>query len=170
MSKDQTGANLGNIEKHQKKRELRQRLAGVIRTLATLHRGKMQQMFIDLSCKLDLSGPIDEGNLPVRPDGFTVKQVTLQKYPGVPLETICRAQVVSMAVLYYWLYSVMGDVQDARSCERYCGWLEEYVKNPGVYDVIQGEHMELFLYPLEGTPGDRPHLPEWLDANEGETV
>ena len=160
--------SLRNVEQHQRKRELRQRLIGVIRKLAPRHRGKLQQILIDLSCKLDLSGPIDQTNLPVKPDGFTVKQTTLAKYPGVALSVICEFQVISMAVLYYWLYSGTGDPQDEWSCGHYCEWLEAYADSPIDYAVIQGEHMELYLYPLLGKPEDAPHLPEWLD--DGETV
>jgi hypothetical protein len=75
-----------------------------------------------------------------------------------------------MTVLYYWLYSNLHDPQDARSCEHYLDWLEAYLQVPSAYAVVQGPNLEWYLYPLRGVPGEKPHPPEWLQENDGETV
>lgn len=150
--------------------ERKQRLQKIIRKLANMHTGRQFCMLIDLSCSLDLSGPIDEARLPVKPDGFMLKQATIRKYTGLSLVTLCQLQIVSMAVLYHWLHISTGDPQDARSCERYCAWLEDYVEASQKYGLVNGEHMQVYLYRRKGTDDEVPQPPEWLHENEGETV
>jgi hypothetical protein len=127
-------------------------------------------MLLDLACNPDLSGPIDQSKLPVTPDGFVVRAGTQARYCGVAVVTVCELQVVSMTVLYYWLYASLNDPQDARSCEHYLDWLDTYLEKPESFGVIQGTRLELYLYPLQGVPGEKPHPPEWLQENDGETV
>ena len=159
-------------EVHQKKRDLRQRLMNVLRVLAEKQRHpKHGQILMDLACKLmDTSSPIDPTRLPMTPDGFVVRCTTWEKLRGISTRTICELQVVSMTVLYYWLYAATHDAQDLRSCEHYMGWLDEYVSKSSDYTPILSFNRELYLYPLKGIPGEKPHTPYWLKENNGETV
>lgn len=154
--------NGNDMAVHRKKRGMRQRLTEVLRTLAKQqHRSSIAQVFYDLACGIDLTGPIDQSRLPATPDGFVVKNTTALKSRNMSNTIMCLYQIVSMMVLYYWLYAATADAQDARSCERYLSWLEEYTKAPEAYDVIQDKNLVMYLYPLKGIE-DKPHVPEWL--------
>lgn len=167
----QTGVNLVGAATHQKKREIRQRLFLILRALdGRMRHPKHQQLLRDLACNLDLTGPIDQTKLPMTPTGFTVRHDIADRYREVSFVALCELQVVSMTVLYYWLYAAIRDPQDLRSCERYLNWLEEYTKEPDRYVVMRDRHLALYLYPLKGVPDEKPHLPEFLEEDDGETV
>jgi hypothetical protein len=152
---------------HQKKRGLRVRLNKALRSLAGLQRqNKVAQVFLDLACRIETSQGIDTSRLPTNPDGFIVKQTAILRHRGMDLETLCLYQIVSMTMLYYWLYSEIGDVQDARSCDRYLEWLEAYNKTPVTFSVVGSVRDGYYLWTGEGDP----HPPEWLTEDEGETV
>jgi len=155
--------NANEVVSHRKKQALRVRLNGALRSLARLqHVARIAQVYYDLACKVDLTGPIDQSKLPATPDGFVVKQSAILKCGNLATETLCLYQVVSMMVLYYWLYAAMNDAQDARSCERYLEWVEAYANAPKAYKVVGNVRYGYYLYPLKGTPENKPHLPEWL--------
>ena len=155
--------NANEVTAHRKKSALRVRLAAALRSLAALQkRSSVAQVFYDLACRTDLTGPIDQDKLPTTPDGFAVRNTTVLKRPGMSITTLCLYQVASMMVLYYWLYAAMNDAQDSRSCERYLEWVEAYVKAPGMYDAVGNVRNGWYLYPFKGTPEDKPHLPEWV--------
>ncbi len=154
---------MASPEVHQKKRELRVRLNSTLRAVAALTRHpKNRQVLEDLANKVD-GGTWDD--LPVTPDGFTVKNTTVLRQK-LGAGTLCHFQIVSMAVMYYRLYAATEDPQDARSCERYLDWISEYLKSPHEYRVVQTKHLELYLFKGK----DEPHTPDWLKANGGETV
>ena len=143
---------------HQRKRDLRIRLTGALRSLAGLQKnGKIAQVFLDLSCRVASAGDIDQSKLPATPDGFVLRQSRINS--RVPVETLCLYQVVSMMVLYYWLFARMHDPQDRQSCEYYLKWLETYNKAPETYNVAGDVRNGYFLHPAAD---GLPHLPEWL--------
>jgi hypothetical protein len=107
------------------RRKLAQRLSAVLRKLAEGKRSKHETILLDLACNLDTTGVVTD-LLPMEPTGFTVKHATALKHKNVSAKILCEMQVVTMAVMYYRLYRMTGDTQDARSCSRYCGWLEDY--------------------------------------------
>lgn len=155
-------------EKRERK-NLANRLSELLRSLAKL-RPKQETVLLDLSCGLDISGPLNSSKLPMEPTGFVVLHTSELQHKGVSSRTLCELQVVSMAVTYYRLYRLSGDAQDARSCARYCDWLEKYISCPDDYCVIVQKDLSLYLYPMKQSKDGIPRLPDWLCDGEGETV
>lgn len=157
--------SLEDIEVHQSKRKLRELLTEAIRGLAKHHRGRDQQTLMDASCNME-PGPIDESRLPIRPDGFFLKQHTVLQHKGIRKRTLIEFQLVSMAVMYYWLYCHLRDRQDLRSCMRYCGFITGIVEDYKSYYVAGDVRHGWYLSNAKKDP--KP--PGWLEAEEGETV
>src|SRR5574343_1974676 len=134
-------------EKRERK-NLASRLSELLGALAKL-RPKQETILFDLSCNLGVSGPLNSSKLPMEPTGFVVLHASELLHKNAASRTLCELQVVSMAVTYYRLYRLSGDAQDARSCARYCDWLEEYISCPDDYCVIVQKDLSLYLYPMK---------------------
>jgi hypothetical protein len=153
-------------EKRERK-TLAQRLSKILRALA-MTRHKYETMLMDLSCSLDVSGPLNTSKLPMEPTGFVVPHTSVLQHRNMTPFMLCELQVISMAVMYYRLYRLSGDTQDARSCSRYCGWLEDYIERPSDYSAIVRDDFGVYLCPIKRTK--EACLPDWLADGEGETV
>ena len=153
--------------------ELRSRLRGVLNRIAALYPGRVYQVVIDLANGLDkVNSNTDSTRLPVQPNGFKVLNAERPAYRW-KLKVLCLLRVISMAVMYYWLFCGTHDEQDHVSCVHYVKWLENY--DPQFFNVYGHINKGWYLADCrkepvsdEGKPKGSPDVPNFI--LEGITV
>jgi hypothetical protein len=155
---------------NKQQKRLGSKLSGILREVARHLSPVMKRKLEDLSCSMSASSLTDDSVLSVKSNGFIVKQSTTIDHSDMRLPVLCVLQIVSMAVLYYRMYSVTHDKQDSRSCNRYCKWLQDYLKNMNQYVVCGNIRMGYFLTDNTQPGNDIDKLPKWLNSNDGETI
>jgi len=157
-------------DNNKQQKRLGLKLSGVLREVAGHLSPIMRRKLEDLSCNMGAGSLTDDSVLSVKPGGFIVKQSATIRHSDMRLPILCVLQVVSMAVLYYRMYSVTHDKQDSRSCNRYCKWLQDYLKDMSKYTVCGNVRMGYFLTDSTQPGNDADKLPKWLNSNDGETI
>jgi len=155
-----------DIEHRAKRGDLRVKLRNAIIRVAGLYAGKFKQTLFDLSTALEHQGTTDYSRLPIKPGGFKVLDHERAGF-GYKLKQLCLLRVVSMSVMYYWLFCDTHDQQDYDSCVHYLEWLKVY--EPQHFNVYGKINRGWYLADKrEAQPGVSPTEPEWII--EGTTV
>lgn len=130
-----------------------------------------KQIVLDLTTKLGLTNKPDRYILPADPNGFVLRFSTLPKNGSGHLRTQCEFQVISMLIMYFWLFCQTDDVQDRRSTWRYLSWLKRYAEDHKLYEVCGDIRKGFWLCNTSILKhGETPSLPQWLRDDGGETV
>lgn len=160
-------ANLNvDIDHRVKRGELRNKLRDTILRIAGIYTGKFKQTLFDLSASLEKQGTTDYSRLPIYPRGFRLLNHEREGY-GYKLKVLCLLRVVSMAVMYYWLFCDTHEQQDYDSCVHYLEWLQGY--EPQHFNVYGKMNRGWFLADRRNVKPDKPATePDWI--LEGTTV
>jgi hypothetical protein len=162
----------GGIRHQTQVKSLRTEVLATLRAIASVIRHPAhKQRVLDLASKLGVSKEVDYGILPAQPEGFVVSNTAFIKNGTGNLRTQCEFQVISMLVMYFFLYSLTQDTQDLRSVYRYKNWITNYAARPDDYEVCGDVRTGFWLCNTSILKeGNKPSLPDWLRADGGETV
>ena len=162
---------VGGIEDRKKRRDIRERLRAALKQVATKRRGtRSETLILDIIGRLEPTTPLNYDSLPIKPDGFRIKMSDREKHTG-KLRELCLLRVVSMAVMYYWLFVNTQDAQDNISCDQYIKWLLSFSPRYQVYgDVRNGWYLANpdHSKKKDGKVVGPPSVPKWI--KEGTTV
>jgi len=90
------------------------------------------QDILDFVVNVDPDISMDYTRLPVQPTGFYVRLSDIAAYKG-KTRNLVLLRMISMATMYYWLFTKLEDDQDKRSAYHYIKWMNEYKNDFQVY-------------------------------------